>query len=717
MQQRSTPAPSPKESERAAPADSRRGHRALPAGTILENRYEIKRVSGRGGMSTVYAARDLRFSQVERICAIKEMFDLDPDSNVRALRLVNFEREAALLATISHPAVPKIYDFFSANGLVYLVLEFIEGQDLERMLDKRRSPFPEIDLRRWSMEICSVLETIHAHQPDPIIFRDLKPSNIMLRTTGQIVLVDFGIARTIQGRQRGTMIGTEGYAPPEQYRGIADPRGDIYSLGATMHHLATNNDPRHETPFTFQDRSIRTLNPAISDEYASIIMKCLSYNPVDRYQTVQALISDMEAIGATPVRSAPPPATSILPSTIDVVIDEAPAIEAPPVHEAPLRERVVDRKAAPKRRAARKRRHDTELLTERLVWSIQTGDEVRGSGTFDGRSFCIGSYDQHVYSLAPTDGALRWRFRTSRGVVSKPAVAGRLVCFGSEDHSVYAVGVDSGEAAWSFRTGMPVRSSPAIAGDRLIVGSDDGTVYALNTSDGNVLWKQRTWGPVRSSPLIVEDSVYIGSDDGYLYALRLNDGRLRWRSAAGGPVLATPQRSGEAIVVSSRGGLVTAFQQRNGERIWAYDARAALVASPRVGNGMLVIGSTDGGLIGLSVLDGGVRWVERYANQITSTALLAGGSGYVGTVDGDLICFDVATGALLWKYAVGGSIVSSPVYGGGVLLVGSTDGRICGLALTDQEIERLEQTRGGEIDDGNESHDSYSERGDDPLRD
>src|SRR3712207_4366941 len=101
-------------------ASGRRTHRTLPPGTVLENRYEITRVAGRGGMSTVYAARDLRFGQVERICAVKEMFDVDPDARVRALRLVNFERESALLATLSHPAIPRIYDYFSANGLVYL---------------------------------------------------------------------------------------------------------------------------------------------------------------------------------------------------------------------------------------------------------------------------------------------------------------------------------------------------------------------------------------------------------------------------------------------------------------------------------------------------------------------------------------------------------------------------------------------------------------------
>lgn len=696
--------------EAAESQNGRRGHRALLPGTILENRYEIKRVCGRGGMSTVYAARDLRFSQVERICAVKEMFDLDPDANVRALRLVNFEREAALLATISHPAVPKIYDFFSANGLVYLVLEFIDGQDLERMLDKRKQPFPEDDLRRWAMEICSVLETIHAHKPDPIIFRDLKPSNIMLRTTGQIVLVDFGIARTIQGRQRGTMIGTEGYAPPEQYRGIADARGDIYALGATLHHLATNSDPRLETPFTFHDRAVRKLNPEISEGFAAIIMKALAYNPVDRYQSVQALVADLEAIGAKQVRSSPPPATAILPAPVDIVIEEAPAIESagPKVHEAPLRERVVDRKAASKRRAARRRRHDADLSAERLVWAVQTGDEVRGSGVFDGRAFFIGSYDQHMYSLAPHDGAVRWKFRTSRGVVSRPAVHGRRVYFGSEDHSVYVVGVDSGVAEWSYRTDMPIRSSPAISGDRMIIGSDDGAVYALSLDDGKLIWKQRTWGPVRSSPVVDGSTIFVGSDDGNLYALRVADGRVLWRVPVGGPVLSTPCLANEHVYVTSRAGLVSCVTRR-GERVWQYDARVPIVASPKIAADILVVGVADGAVLGLAASDGALRWSERYANQITSTALLASDCGYVGTIDGDCVCFSLATGALIWKYAVGGSIVSSPVYGAGVLLVGSTDGRICGLALTDREIERFERLTEGEGHGGHQGHDPHPE--------
>jgi serine/threonine protein kinase len=112
------------------------------------------------------------------------------------------------------------------------------------------------------------------------------------------MLVDFGIARSFAPQQRGTMIGTEGYAPPEQYKGIADARGDIYALGATLHHLATGNDPRSETPFTFVQRPPRTLNPDLSPEFEELILKCVSYSPSDRYQSGGELIAALERINS-----------------------------------------------------------------------------------------------------------------------------------------------------------------------------------------------------------------------------------------------------------------------------------------------------------------------------------------------------------------------------------------------------------------------------------
>jgi eukaryotic-like serine/threonine-protein kinase len=677
-----------------APPTGRRSHRMLAPGTVLDNRYEVQRVAGRGGMSTVYAARDLRFGQVERICAIKEMFDLDPDANVRALRLVNFERESALLATISHPAVPKIYDYFTLNGLVYLVLEYIDGQDLERLLEQRGSPFPEQQLRGWAAEISNVLVTLHGNQPDPIIFRDLKPSNIMLRSTGQVALVDFGIARTIQGRQRGTMIGTEGYAPPEQYRGIADARGDIYALGATLHHLATNTDPRQETPFTFHDRPVRSLNPEISEHFAAVITKMLAYNPSDRYQSIAAVQDDLNdarlhisGLGVLATGRAqqaqPQPVPQSQPQPLPQPAQPTVVVDTPTG-----RGKNQEPRPAAKKRSARRRRGELAFVGERLVWATQTDDEVRGSAVFDGRAFAIGSYDGHLYNLAAVDGAVRWKFRTGRGVVSRPACDDGVLYFGSEDHSVYAVEAETGRQRWAHRTGMPVRSSPVVEKGLIVVGSDDSSIYALHAADGTVAWRQRTWGPVRSSPVVVNSVALVGCDDGHLYALNADTGKLRWRAACAGPVHSVPLVRGERVYVTSRQGYLTAFDIRTGDRLWQFDAQAGVIASPRAAGDIIIVGAIDGALHGVGADDGVARWTARHANQITSSPLTAGNRAYIGTVDGDCLCVNTATGELNWRHMLGGAVVSTPAWGAGVLVLGSTDGRIFGLAVADPDLEQ-----------------------------
>lgn len=675
---------------------SKRAPRILQSGTVLEGRYEIQRVAGRGGMSTVYAARDLRFGQVERLCAVKEMGDNEPDPGTRALSLVNFERESALLATIAHPAVPKIYDYFADGGMIYLVLEFIDGDDLERALAKRKAPFPEDVVVDWMIQICDVLEMLHAYQPAPIIFRDLKPSNIMLRSSSRIALIDFGIARTFQGAQRGTMIGTEGYAPPEQYRGLADARGDIYALGATLHHLITNSDPRHQTPFTFHERPIQQLNPAVSPALSRIVEKMVAYHPDQRYQTVTEVRRELEALqrGTESVPAAiampHPPVRDTAPPPRQTTVLQTP-LDDPPVRETETR--AVDRRRPSRRRPGRKR-PVLEQLSERVSWAVATGDEVRGTAAFDGESVFIGSYDRRLYCLAPDLGTVRWRFETGRGVVARPATTNGMAIVGSEDSAVYCVDVRSGNMVWQHRTSMPVRSSATICGDQVLVGSDDGMVYCLELASGEVVWRQRTWGPVRSTPVVNGDRVLVGGDDGSLYALNRSSGAVIWRQPAGGPVQSEPAVDQSQVVVSTRSGGVVSFDREGGYRRWVYQAPGPVVSSPRIEQRSVVFGVADGALVSVSLDDGQPLWVQRYANQITSTPLLARTVGYVGTVDGACIAFALDTGELIWRHEIGGSIVSSPCFAGRVLVVGSTDNRVYGIALADWELQELAEKNG-----------------------
>nr|MBN1229624.1 serine/threonine protein kinase [Anaerolineae bacterium] len=234
---------------------------SLQPGQVLQSRYRILGIIGMGGMGAVYQARDLHFPTVPKLVAIKEMINLAKDQQLREQTLKNFEREAEILATLAHPAIPQIYDFFSYGDRAYLVMEFIQGKDLEAILHSTESFLPTEQIRLWGVEICDVLFYLHNHVPDPIIFRDMKPSNVMVDHHKHIRLIDFGIAKTFQMGQPGTMIGTDGYAAPEQYKGLASPSADIYALGATLHHMLTRKDPRLEPPFSFHKRLIRDYNP------------------------------------------------------------------------------------------------------------------------------------------------------------------------------------------------------------------------------------------------------------------------------------------------------------------------------------------------------------------------------------------------------------------------------------------------------------------------
>jgi len=184
-------------------------------------------------MSTVYKAVDLRFANVERICAVKEMFDAVADEQTRQQRLANFEREAGLLAVLSHPLIPKIFDYFPDRGNIYLVQEFIPGQDLETVIEQIPGGLPEAELLDWGMQICDVLSYLHTQASAPIIFRDMKPSNIMMRDDRSLMVIDFGIARSLSN---------DGARHDDRHRGLRPARTVSRHRRSTHRHLRPRRD-------------------------------------------------------------------------------------------------------------------------------------------------------------------------------------------------------------------------------------------------------------------------------------------------------------------------------------------------------------------------------------------------------------------------------------------------------------------------------------------
>ncbi|HSH82676.1 MAG TPA: serine/threonine-protein kinase [Herpetosiphonaceae bacterium] len=245
---------------------------------LLDNIYRLTRVIKEGGMGMVYKAIDA--AGVEY--AVKEMHDRFATPDQREEGIDRFKEEALLLRELDHPAIPKVYRSFIDEGKYYLAMEFIHGEDLEDVL-KRVKRFDEPTVLRWTEQICDVLDYMHGAG---LIYRDMKPSNIMLDRDGNLKLVDFGIAKLLQPGQRNTMVGTPGYSPPEQYQGLATIESDVYATAATLHHLLTGRDPRDHPPFTFP--LVTKLNRNVSLQTAKAIDKALSMEVRDRFHSVEA---------------------------------------------------------------------------------------------------------------------------------------------------------------------------------------------------------------------------------------------------------------------------------------------------------------------------------------------------------------------------------------------------------------------------------------------
>lgn len=603
----------------------------MQPGTTLANRYLIQGVIGVGGMGAVYRARDLHFPNVVKVVAVKEMVNQARDPLVRETIVKNFEREANLLATLSHPAIPRIHDYFTHNQRSYLILEYIHGKDLESLLDDSDDFFMPDEVTGWSIEICDVIQYLHDHQPETIIFRDIKPSNIMINQHNHIVLIDFGIAKHFQSGEKGTMIGTEGYSPPEQYRGEATALADIYALGATLHHLLTRQDPRLEPPFSFGERPIREINRAVSKELEAVVNTALQYNPEDRYQSAaemkDALLSVARKTGA---------------------LEEKPASTA--------RIELISSKISP-------------------IWSFACEDELRGSPVVYKGIVYAGSYDNNLYALHAGTGEFIWKYPTEGGVVSRPAIVDGNIFFGSEDKRVHAISARTGKIVWTYYTEGPVRSSPQVAEGHLFIGSDDGFLHAISAGSGRGVWRADVYASVRSTPLVYNESIYFGTEAGEFICLDYR-GEVKWRFKAKRAVTSSPVISESFVYFSSLDATLYALEAKTGWVIWRFRMDKGSISTSCVAGDLIFTGCIDGSIYCVDVHSAKEVWRFPTEHQVTGSPIVHKDSLYCGSVDGNLYCLEYRTGRLRWKYQTGGPITSTPFVSEDVVYAGSTDHKV-----------------------------------------
>lgn len=262
----------------------------LPANQMLQRRYLVVRRLAQGGQSAVYLALDTFESNARR--AIKEMSEANLNPTEREKAVNDFSREASMLARLHHPALAKVYNTFVDGQKHYLVMEFVEGHNLEDELVEMNRPLEWERVTDWGIALCDVLAYLHGQTP-PIIYRDLKPANVMLTPQGAIKLVDFGIARWLHpNRARDTaQLGTDGYAPLEQYSAHSEPRSDLYALGASMYHLLTGRVPE-AAPLRIAGHTltpIRGINYRVPEVVERVVTQALALQPRDRFTDAVAM--------------------------------------------------------------------------------------------------------------------------------------------------------------------------------------------------------------------------------------------------------------------------------------------------------------------------------------------------------------------------------------------------------------------------------------------
>ncbi|HVU70702.1 MAG TPA: serine/threonine-protein kinase [Ktedonobacteraceae bacterium] len=429
-------------------------------GTLLHARYRVGSTIGSGGYSAVYRGWDTQ--EGGRAVAIKQitLHGLDTEATIEATNTYNREIEA--LSTLNHPQVPRLYDHFSDQDHWYLILEYIEGQTLERYLEARAAqnrPFQIEEVLNIGLQLCAVLAYLHSRHP-AVIFRDLKPDNIMRTSSGKLYLIDFGIARHYTpGQSRDTQsLGSPGYAAPEQYgRAQTTPRTDLYGLGALLHQLLSGHDPS-ETPRALPP--LRLNGQPGCAELEALVSRLLASDPQDRPASAHDVARELERIRHKRVnvldsqRIWQPPAPQNYPGTL------------PPQVQQQFQ--ILQQQAAVAKRKRLTRRRVLIGLGAGVTAGVLGGSvyawTAGGQASQVAQSPALYTYTEH------TD--------TVNGLVWSP-----------DSSRIASVSADGSMRVWNASHGVTGYTSSNIAAINTVAWSADGTYIAFSRNDGSIwLW-------------------------------------------------------------------------------------------------------------------------------------------------------------------------------------------------------------------------------------
>ncbi len=698
------------------------------ATVLLNQRYRVLTSVGIGGFGTIYKVQDIQ--RANALFAVKQINLM----NLSAAQIIEtteaFHREVHMLSSLHHENLPRIYDSFTDPHHWYMVMDFIEGETLEQYLaiksvSARLSGMPLIPMNEFiaiGMQLCAVLGYLHKQQP-PIVFRDLKPSNIMRTAQGHLFLIDFGIARQFKpGKAQDTLpLGSPGYAPPEQYgKAQTTPRADIYSFGALLHQFLSGNDPS-EHPFQFAP--LRMYGGNDLTELEALIQCMVHMQPEQRptidevkevFQRLQSRylwqsplpgnifpVSQLQA----PIAWQPPPGTSINPASPMQQQQQVPFPQASmvPGPQSSRRRFIrlgvgaavmfsagwfassllshVNSQAPAKVDTTNS---DVPVATAipmnydpNVLWSFQTDGFVYTPTIDAGVVYVADGWD--LYAIDKVTGKQKWAFVTNGIATTTVLIANGLAYVGSNDWNLYAVDRVTGKQKWAFLTGNVVTTTPLIANGLVYVNSTDGYLYAIDAASGRKKWSFLRGGTIYD-PVVANGLIYAGSDDGNLYAVDAITGESKWTFLNGSNFLMVVNGTIYGRLID---GSLYAINATTGEKKWATPPMGnastnTSSVSLRIINDVLYVGEDNGSLYVIDATTGEKKWSLLSPTSVDASfsPTISNGVVYVGSFSGNLYAVDAGTGQKKWAFQTNDGVYSTPTVSNGVVYVGSNDNNL-----------------------------------------